>query len=543
MRQQATLNGISIKGFSGTTGIMLAFNIEPALRKNFLGFAIERTDKKKKAWLQGALHFPGATDNSFALVDSNLAPIQKFRWSDYSVYEGGTYTYKVYGVYGKPGKLTYREGPEITLTTQVSKGNKYEVVFNRAVAASQSYEKRFGQTKPNDTTDPNYKAARTWLSRGIKEKLLNFLLRATDNTFRLDVAIYEFEVMEAVETLNKIAAKGVPIRVMFHWKDKDPQTEENEKHIHALDPRIEVIPRKTHKIFHHKFVVLYQNGTPVSVLSGSTNFTNNAFYLQANVVHIINEAATAQRFAYLFEQLCLDIADKANVKKYNDLATTQAIQDGIQTIFSPKKVTSDIGRIVDILNNAQANFFLCSAFDIHADILAAIEKSDKIRYGLQNSRSKLTGFHRNQSFVIPDFLRDPIGAAFKEESSKRRGKEGSIYIHLKTFLVDFGTDHPTVIFGSNNFSQSASTGNDENLVIIENDTDLADIYMVEMFRLYDHYRFRYSTNAKKAKTDTIAPADGTTPNAKTVGLTADNSWTKDYFDKKHSKFSERLMFG
>lgn len=574
MRVKDSQNGVSAKAFSGTTGIMLAFDIDEKLKKDFLGFAIRRTDKFKTAWLQGALRFPGEqTGTTFGLVDSNLAPIQKFRWSDYSVYPGSDYTYEIIAVNGKPGKLKYTEGPTLKISTQSTTSGKHEVVFNRAVAASQAYERKFGQTKPNNEDDPAHLEAREWLSRGIKERLLSFLRRAKDNTFSLDIAIYEFEVREIVDVLNKLVnkANAPKIRLIYHAKKKDEQTLVNEERVHELDRKITVIPRVTHKIFHHKFVILKQNGQPVSVLAGSTNFTDNAFYLQANVVHVMNDQAIAGAYDKLFENLVANSSDPSKTKAYNSEPENFAPVGNAHIYFSPRKGLIDITELRNLLKNAAHNFILCSAFDIHEELIDIIENHPNqqlVKYGLQNSRSKLTGFHRNQTFAVPGFLKESVASAFKAESTKRRGGEGSIYIHLKTFVVDFATDHPKVIFGSHNFSKAASDGNDENLNIIENDTEVADIYMIEMFRLYDHYRFRFNQDREKKDIDLAIEAlkkqkKATTAEPqkaaidleikklrekkklvkpKPLELAPDNSWIADYFDPNDFKFLERQTF-
>jgi phosphatidylserine/phosphatidylglycerophosphate/cardiolipin synthase-like enzyme len=47
-----------------------------------------------------------------------------------------------------------------------------------------------------------------------------------------------------------------------------------------------------------------------------------------------------------------------------------------------------------------------------------------------------------------------------------------------------------VITGSHNFSQNASTANDENFIIIRGDRSLAEAYAVHIMAAYDHYRYR-----------------------------------------------------
>src|SRR5690606_1860642 len=104
-------------------------------------------------------------------VDSSLGPIQKFRWSDYSVYANTPYRYKIYGVYGRPGKLRYLDGPEVELRSESLLEGRHQIIFNRAAAASQAYARRFGNANPDH---PDQAEARAWLSRGLYERLQGF---------------------------------------------------------------------------------------------------------------------------------------------------------------------------------------------------------------------------------------------------------------------------------------------------------------------------------------------------------------------------------
>jgi phosphatidylserine/phosphatidylglycerophosphate/cardiolipin synthase-like enzyme len=64
------------------------------------------------------------------------------------------------------------------------------------------------------------------------------------------------------------------------------------------------------------------------------------------------------------------------------------------------------------------------------------------------------------------------------------------YIHTKYMLVDpLGRD-PVVISGSANFSDASVRDNDENMLVIRGNKRVADIYLTEFFRLWNHYAFR-----------------------------------------------------
>ena len=97
-----------------------------------------------------------------------------------------------------------------------------------------------------------------------------------------------------------------------------------------------------------------------------------------------------------------------------------------------------------------------------------------------------------------------------------------------TNVANFTTGNPVVISGSHNLSAPASSGNDENYLIMRDDTDLADRYGLEILRFYEHYRFRYY--AKKLKLKEAKP------------LAIDDSWADDYYTAGHLKESARLRF-
>ena len=104
MRRVSESNGVRVKAYAGTTGVLLAFDIKESQRQDLLGFAISRQIlsgpyKGRIAWLQGILDFPGTTKGRGELIATNVAPIQKFRWSDYAVYPGIRYAYTIQPVY------------------------------------------------------------------------------------------------------------------------------------------------------------------------------------------------------------------------------------------------------------------------------------------------------------------------------------------------------------------------------------------------------------------------------------------------------------
>ena len=531
MRDRATRNGIRIKAYAGTTGVLLAMNVTSFKRNGLLGFAIEREGPgARHRWLRGILRFPGQGGDILTPIDSKEAPIQKFRWSDYSVYPATGYRYRVHGVYGSPGNLVLKKGGEVSVKTESLDTGLHRVIFNRAAAASQAYARRFGNANPDKPPNP---AARKWLSRGLHEKLLAFLQRAKDHTWALDLAIYEIELEEVVDLLKEAASRGAHVRVVYHGRKGDKQTKINEEFLKELPVSLKMA-RQTSSIFHQKFVVLSRLqgdgiSKPVSVLSGTTNFTPNGVYRQANVIHIVEDPILAAEYLGLFD-LLFDGGTRSQTKQYiNDQNPLRKARR--QVVFSPRSGFGDLEEVGAILRHARRDVIFCTAFRLHDTITAALlpaEPDRVIRYGLQNSRSAITGVHRFSHFVAQAYLKKGLEGFLKESTA---GQRGNILIHLKTIVCDFTTHRPVIISGSNNFSASGSSKNDENMLILRGETGACDTYACEMMRLYDHYRFRFNqasrTGRGPRKRLTLAPSD---------------RWTDRFFKPDSLKALERERF-
>ena len=109
------------------------------------------------------------------------------------------------------------------------------------------------------------------------------------------------------------------------------------------------------------------------------------------------------------------------------------------------------------------------------------------------------------------------------------------YLHTKYMFVDAMTDNPTVVSGSANFSGASTTSNDENMVIVQGNTDVADIFLGEFMRLFNHFYFRQTVKKQRPK------VNGTISDA-SFYLEPNDQWTARYFDPASPKFLERRLF-
>lgn len=550
MRSESAAGGLSLRAYAGTTGVLLAFNVTEVKRDGLLGFAIEREGgNRPRQFLQGMLPFPGEPHQPGQAHPTSEAPIQRFRWSDYRVYPGIEYRYTLYAVRGTPSALELEPGPSIEITTASATEGAHRVLFNRAAAASQAFSRDFPEVEAelqaaNDEDREMVMPPRAlaWLSRGLLEQITAICRRAVDPSWALDIAIYEYELPAIIEAVAGAYERGAQVRIVYHSKTGDPQTVENEKSLVGW-PAETRRARTTSRIFHDKFIVLSSydgvERSAAAVLCGSTNFTHNGVYRQANVTHHIEDSQAAGRYLEMFTQL-FDGADPAATKGWidahnRDLATDEPLTIG----FSPRSGEGDLDHFATEIGSAERDVLFCTAFDLDDRIEQALlgtAHDEIVRLGLQNRQSAITGYHRDRSarFVAAAMLNDGLEGYLRESLA---GQSGSIYIHTKLIVVDFTSDAPTVISGSHNLSGAASSGNDENFLILRGMTDVADCYGVEAMRLYEHYRFRWHQKEGDQEED-----EGDEP-PKAHTLATDSGWTDDYFESGSLECLDRERFG
>ena len=532
-----------VKAYAGTNGVLLAIDLAEPRRKGLLGFAIEK-QQGDKPWLFlfNSLTFPGKdhTFPQFHATPSDAAPLQKFRWADYAVNPGVTIHYRVHLAYGTADAPQLGESLEVTVTTDDGLPKGQNVIFNRAVAASQAFQRKFAdldallsvnKTLPIEEWPD---APRQWLENGLLARLLGFIERAVDGQWALDIAIYEYQLQAIVDAVNAAFERGVKVRVLYHAQPGEDTTALNEASLEKI-PAANKRGRVTHNIFHDKFMVLSRldaagQHQPEAVLCGSTNFTANGVYRQANVVHVLDDARIGATYLQTFEQVWATPTDVGATRdwltEHNPMQPDQPLFAG----FSPRSGEGDLSEFIKIINAAKKDLLFVTAFTLPDKILNALlgqPHDDILRYGLQNTVSNITGFHadRTAELAATALLNTGLEGWLKENM---KGQKGNLLVHTKAIVVDFTSDSPTIISGSHNLSDAASNGNDENYLIIRGDTDLADRYGLELLRFYEHYRFRYF--AKKLQLKQVRP------------LAADDSWTDDYYREGDLRMLSRLRF-
>lgn len=566
MKASVTKNGLTFRVIAGTHNAILAMDLQENKRAGLLGFSIHRTDlgptgqpfaenQQPSRWLPNMLRFP--SDTSADPITTERAPLQKFRWGDYTLRPGNSYRFKVLPRYGKPGELTtpaeFSDGVTVDVTTEDPASPETAVFFNRAAAASAAFNRKFPNLTQLDGDTPDAKAARVWLSNGLEEAVLAYLSQAKDSSFALHAAIYEFQKPELLQGLKDAGDRGAEVQVVYHHREKnaaDTTAAKNDAAIaQAAFQTVAVTPRKSNPqgaIMHNKFVVLLKNEAgklnPVAVWTGSTNWTDGGIYGQLNVGHAIYDAEVAATYEAYFQLLKKDTDAQGTKDALASLTPVSLLLPGehkVVPILSPQS-TDAMLHLYAILCDGAKCLMVSAPFALSPIILTALSKKrdDVQRFMLLDKEGSLG--KGEEVHVIEGDPADSIAVATTLSSPLHdfqnkllEGKESfhhaGIHIHSKIIAVDpLGSD-PIIVTGSANFSMNSTEVNDSNTLVIRGHAAVADIYTSEFMRMFEHYHFRASEAAAATK-------------SKTLSLAEHDSWSDKYYVQDSKEEKDRRLF-
>jgi phosphatidylserine/phosphatidylglycerophosphate/cardiolipin synthase-like enzyme len=522
---------LTMRAFAGTHVLLLGWSMTKQDSRSVLGFAIHRTDhtENEAFWLEGIKVFE-ETDPGTAKASLREHPVQGFTWSDFTAKPVHEYTYRVVALKGQPSDLREEDSIQIKISTEVEDTGPHEVWFNRGAAASQEYARRF-RNKPPDSPDIK-EAAHEWLSRGLFEAMLEFIERATDSSFGLRVAAYQFSYPDVLQALKAAKTRGADVRIIHDARDPDVAAANRaaiaDAHIQSICKERTAQPSA---IAHNKFIVLLKNGVPKTVWTGSTNFTEGGIFGHSNVGHVANNASVAALYRDYWELL---LQDPVSADLRPDVSQLTPTPDagvepsaGTMALFSPRSGLKLLNWYAERAAAAKTMLCMTFAFGINKVFVPVFEAPfDGLRYALLDNDGNTDEMEQTVlSLRRKTFNRFAIGNLIRTNSFDKWLKERASglnshvpFVHTKYMLVDPMGNDPIVIAGSANFSDASTRDNDENMLVIRGDTAVADIYLGEFFRLWNHYAFR----------EFIA-ANANNPDVQPQFLVPDDSWRNTYF--------------
>ena len=597
--------GFSVKAYPGDAKTMLAFNLpDRKSAKNLAGFTIQcRPNGLPAYYLHNRLRYevPGrqAQDAQEPPTSSLNAPIHKFRWLHVpgSVHQGtkpfwGRYTYTVTPRFVDDRNSLRPIDPNLSVAAEIDvvpfRKSGLELGFTRGYIQSQAFVQHFGLNTPIRPAGKQLRFKTTqesgingaglhvtfrdeyeWLGFTAREKIFAVLDEVAGNAdLSLDVFAYDLNEPDFVDILLRLAPER-RVRIILdnaalHHDPKTGGTPEDE--FETLFNRAAGNPpairrEKFKRYAHDKIFIVSDKKGPVKVLTGSTNFSVNGLYVNANHVIVFNDAAVAAKYAEVFEA----------VWRGREADTPFAKSDLAQTAFSfPAGTVPATG----ITFSPHPGEF---AARILEDLAARIEQEGKksradgsVLFAVMDLVTgsgpvfpALKALHKNQSMFSYGISDSPGGICLYKPGQKTgllvTGKAAKTKlpapfdqvpglagheIHHKFVVCGFNGSDPVVYCGSSNLALGGEESNGDNLLAIH-DGDVATAFAIEALALVDHYEFldRCASAPAGAKRQAKSASKQQAAESAAWFLSTSEKWAEPYFDPKDLHCVDRLLFG
>lgn len=303
-------------------------------------------------------------------------------------------------------------------------------------------------------TDPGGPAADTL--RGGPDAAL---VEAIDGAFAsVDLAIYELNLFSIRDALMRAQRRGLAVRVVMDNSRLDADEVQD-----LIAVGIQVVGDDSLGLMHNKFTILDRH----EVWTGSMNLTVTDAYLNNNNLLRLRSESLAEDYLVEFEEMFT--ASRFGASSPSNTPDPSITVEGtpIQVCFAPED--SCLGLILEQVRQARSSInFLAFSFtsDALADaLLAAQARGVKVSGVMETEQVKSNEGGEYERL-------DTAGLDVRLDGNPRN-------MHHKVIIID----GRLVVMGSYNFSRSAETRNDENVLVIEN-LDIARAYATEFEKIY-----------------------------------------------------------
>ena len=295
----------------------------------------------------------------------------------------------------------------------------------------------------------------------IEEALMRLIDSAQQS---IDAAIFQLNSEAVTQALIRAQQRGVRVRVVTDDKHgiNDPGTTLTE----LQDAGIPVVADTSRRnLMHNKFFVV----DGLYVWTGWTNITHNGMYNNNNNSILIRSSRLAQNYEAEFEEM---FAGEFGTSSPNIVPNPVVTVEGtaIETIFESE---GDAGtRLAQLIQDAHEVRFMAFSF---TDSLDWNDNGTK-RSVMELLRDRSAAGALDVKGIVESSSRSFVEPLYCAGVNVRQDGNPDI-LHHKVFIFD----GEIVAFGSFNFSNSAASKNDENMLIIHNRA-IAQVYLEEFNR-------------------------------------------------------------
>ena len=466
-------------------------------------------------------------------------PIQKYLWSDFAVNPGDIVAYRVSAMIGPETALQesadhvsdWSEAMQIGAETS----GHVSCYFNRGIVASQWLARLLPEEAPTtklkkaiaNPEDP----IRQFLAGPIRDKLVSLLNDARASGGHIYAALFELDDPELIPLLQGFKKRAHIVLGNGSVKKKgEDENEDARSDLSSCDVRDRMSAPRA--LAHNKFLVICgADKSPQAVWTGSTNWTMTGLCTQANNALLIDNPAVAQFYLDQWKTLAADGNDSPPALYQSNAEPRTTPKAKNTTVwFTPMREGLDLEQASELIRGAQQGI-LFAMFNpgprgtLLNDIIELASpsspsfKPDLYIQGVVNqnpgtAKNPVVLFNRgeridaNADVVLPAAI--PGRFAYWQKEVLKLPTAHAM-VHSKVVIVDPYGPNPVVMTGSHNMGPKASGVNDENLVIITGNGDLASQYAGKIMEIYAQYRWRQSVQKQ-----------GGAP--KWTGLANDDSW-------------------
>lgn len=316
--------------------------------------------------------------------------------------------------------------------------------------------------------------------------------RIDSATRSIDIAMYSFnEVTQIKDKLINALIRGVKIRMVYDHRDGNIQALVQD--LINAGIRVQQRPIGTN-IMHNKFFIFdARDNSSFSddwVWGGSANITNAQFYDDAQNVIIIQDQALCNTYTREFEEMWgshNDVNNSSNAKfgaaKLDNTPHLFNINGKkVECYFSPSdNPSTQIENMIG--NNTNKSIYFC------AYAFTRFQIANKMKTQFQPPNKYVRGVFDNSngtdpSSVYPEMKGIGGTTPWNPPAPVYLDAESGL-LHSKYILIDpdLPSSNPIVETGSYNYSTAATTGNDENYLMIY-DSLIANQYLQDFAKRY-----------------------------------------------------------
>lgn len=274
----------------------------------------------------------------------------------------------------------------------------------------------------------------------------------------VDVAIYNLNLWSIRDALINAQRRGVTVRVVMESDNMDAAEVQE-----LLTAGIPIQTDQRFGLMHNKFVVIDR----FEVWTGSMNYTVGGAYRDNNTLVRIRSVQAAENYSTEFEEMFIEDHFGGDILENTPHPEIRMDGSRVEVLFSPDDGVEE--RIVALIEAANESVhFMAYSFtsdEISTAILSATDREVMISGVMDEGQAG-----SNEGGEYENFRQYGLNVRLD-------GNDG--LMHHKVIIID----EKIVILGSYNFTNSAETRNDENVMIIFN-ADVASQFMAEFQRVY-----------------------------------------------------------